>query len=64
MGEKKVTDHHDGDDHTRTIHTTRDDGSQRIVEQKVIDTPLGELGASNTSETNIDKHGNSYTTRK
>jgi hypothetical protein len=65
MGTKHVTDHHDGDDHTRTIVYRDSDGDvTRIVEQKVADTPIGELGATNTSETRFDSHGNSYTSRK
>lgn len=61
MTDRKVTDHRDGDEHTRTITYTHNDGSQRIVEQVVTDSMLGEVSARNTSETNIDSSGNSRT---
>lgn len=64
MGSKHVTDHYDGGSHTRTIVERDDDGAvTRITEQRVADTPIGELGASNTSVTTFDSHGNSRTTR-
>jgi len=65
MGTKHVTDHRDGDEHTRTIVYRDDDGdATRIVEQRVTDTSLGELGATNTSERTLESHGNSRTTSK
>ena len=65
MGTKQVTDHYDGDSHTRTtVERDKDDDVTRIVEQRVTDTPIGELGATNTSETKFDSDGNSRTTRR
>lgn len=50
MNKKKVHDNYHDGKHDRTIVYTDDEGNQRIVDQEVIDTPLGELGANNTGE--------------
>lgn len=62
---KQVTDHQNGDKHTRTIVYRDDEGHPtRIVEQRVVDTIFGEASATNTSVTTFDSHGNSYTKHK
>ncbi|HKI06508.1 MAG TPA: hypothetical protein VKK31_31305 [Thermoanaerobaculia bacterium] len=57
----KKTQHYREGEHYERSETTRPDGSQRITESKVIDTPLGRAGSNIVSETNIDKDGNSTT---
>lgn len=54
MAKKEVHDNrHDGV-HDRTIIYNKEDGSKRIVDQRVHDTPLGELGADNTGERTVE----------
>lgn len=57
----KKTQHYRDGEHIERRETTRSDGSGRIVDVKVFDTPLGRAGGKIVSETNIDKHGNSTT---
>lgn len=58
---KKTTQHYRDGKHFERTETTRSDGSRRIVESKVTDTPLGRLGSTIVRETNVDKDGNSTT---
>ena len=61
---KKVTQHYRDGEHYERVETVRSDGSRRVVESKVTDTPLGRLGSNVVSETEIDKHGNSTTKKR
>ena len=50
MSDREVHDNYHDGVHDRTIVETHDDGSKHIIDQRVIDTALGELGANNTGE--------------
>ena len=53
MATKEVHDNYHDGQHDRTVVYTRDDGSQRIVDQRVEDCVLGEVYAINTNEREI-----------
>lgn len=61
---EKVTQHWRDGEHYETRHVTRSDGSQRITESKVCDTPLGRAGSEIVRTTEISPSGNSRTTTK
>jgi hypothetical protein len=50
--------------YTETVVKQNDDGSARITESRVVDTPLGRVGSRIISDTKIDSKGNSVTRTK
>jgi hypothetical protein len=61
MSTTKTTTHHDDGKEIERKETTRDDGSQRIVESEVTRNPLGRVGSNIVRETRVDPQGNSVT---